>query len=201
MYRDSACRRRPEKFALLSGTFRGWVVPFLPVLLCALMLVAGPLPAVGGTPGVYFSPAGGAEKAIVECLDAARKEIKIAVYTFTNRELAMAVIRAHERGVKVAVILDGNDESDYSKGFHLQRQGVTVRYSRGLPIPKRKYRFGLMHNKFAVIDDRTVITGSFNWTASAECWNRENVLIVDDVGLAYRYKEEFERIWAATYAK
>jgi hypothetical protein len=47
----------------------------------------------------------------------------------------------------------------------------------------------------------TVITGSFNWTASARSWNRENLLIVDDPVLARRFQEEFNRIWAATYAK
>jgi phosphatidylserine/phosphatidylglycerophosphate/cardiolipin synthase-like enzyme len=201
MYRDLVCRRRCAGFARFPVAIRIWTLPALPALWYVLILAVLPLPAAAGTPAVYFSPNGGAERALVECLDAARKEINIAVYTFTSRTLAKAVIRAHERGVKVAVILDGNDESDYSKGFYLQRHGVTVRYARGLPLPKKKYRFGLMHNKFAIIDDHTVITGSFNWTASAQCWNRENLLIVDDPVLARRFQEEFKRIWAATYAK
>ena len=52
-----------------------------------------------------------------------------------------------------------------------------------------------MHHKFMIIDGRTVMTGSYNWTRSAETRNEENLISVDDPQLAIRFTEEFERIW------
>lgn len=53
----------------------------------------------------------------------------------------------------------------------------------------------IMHHKVIIIDGRTVITGSFNFTGSAQTQNDENVLIIEDAGLAARYTEEFERVY------
>lgn len=158
---------------------------------------------------VYFSPLGGAEKALVEMLDGARQKISVAAYFFTNRTLAKALVRAHKRGVEIQVIIDGNNESDYSKGYYLRKRGVDVRYARGLPkkvkkSKKPKYRvkkYGIMHHKFIVVDDKLVGTGSFNWTASAERWNRENLLVINSASLARRYTKEFDKIWKSTFKK
>ncbi len=158
---------------------------------------------------VYFSPQGGAEAALVELIDNARQKLDIAVYFFTNRNLAAAVKRAHERGLKIRVVIDGTNESDYSKGFYLRKYGVDVRYARGLPKKLKKSRkarhrvkkYGIMHDKFMVIDDKIVATGSYNWTASAENWNRENLLIINSASLARRYTREFKKIWETTFMK
>ena len=53
-----------------------------------------------------------------------------------------------------------------------------------------------MHDKFVVIDDDIVITGSFNWTVQAAKANQENVLITDRPFYVFQYKEEFKRLWA-----
>ena len=158
---------------------------------------------------VYFSPQGGAEAALEKLLDSASQDIRAALYFFTSRPLTAAILRAHKRGVKIQVIIDGNDESDYSKGYYLRQRGVDVRYARGLPknakkSKKRKYRvkkFGLMHHKFMVVDDKIVATGSYNWTASAEKWNRENLLIIKSSSLARKYTVEFKKIWESTFVK
>ena len=158
---------------------------------------------------VYFSPLGGAEAALVKLLDDSRQDIRAALFYFTNRSLAAAILRAHKRGVKIQVVIDGNDESDYSKGFYLRQRGVDVRYARGLPkkakkSKKSKYRvkkFGLMHHKFMVVDDQILATGSYNWTASAEQWNRENLLIIKSSSLARKYTVEFKKIWESTFVK
>ena len=158
---------------------------------------------------VYFSPQGGAEAALEKLLDDAHQDICAALYFFTSRPLAAAILRAYKRGVKIQVIIDGNDESDYSKGYYLRQRGVDVRYARGLPkkarkSKKSKYRvkkFGLMHHKFMVVDDKMVATGSYNWTASAEKWNRENLLIIKSSSLARKYTAEFEKILESTFVK
>ncbi|MEM2988730.1 MAG: phospholipase D-like domain-containing protein, partial [Candidatus Bathyarchaeia archaeon] len=53
----------------------------------------------------------------------------------------------------------------------------------------------LMHNKVAIIDGSIVITGSFNWTASAEARNNENMIVIRSAQIAALYEEEFERVW------
>ncbi len=181
---------------------------------CLLLVLLGFFLGVPGSLAaapteVYFSPQGGAEAALEKVLDDARWDIRAALYFFTSRPLAAAILRAHKRGVKIQVIIDGNDESDYSKGYYLRQRGVDVRYARGLPkkakkSKKSKYRvkkFGLMHNKFMIVDDKIVATGSYNWTASAEKWNRENLLIIKSSSLARRYTAEFKKILASTFVK
>jgi phosphatidylserine/phosphatidylglycerophosphate/cardiolipin synthase-like enzyme len=46
-----------------------------------------------------------------------------------------------------------------------------------------------------VVDGQTILTGSYNWTRSAETRNEENLVVLDDPFLAGRFAEEFERIW------
>ena len=177
------------------------------VLLGSILCLSVPL--LAAPTEVYFSPQGGAEVALEKLLDEARQDIRAALYFFTNRTLAAALLRAHKRGVKIQVIIDGNDESDYSKGYYLRQRGVDVRYARGLPKEakkrkKSKYRvkkFGLMHHKFMVVDDKMVATGSYNWTASAEKWNRENLLIIKSSSLARKYTAEFKKILKSTFVK
>jgi competence ComEA-like helix-hairpin-helix protein len=52
-----------------------------------------------------------------------------------------------------------------------------------------------MHNKFAVIDSKIVITGSYNWTASASTRNDENLLVIDDEEVILRFRKQFENLW------
>ena len=140
-----------------------------------------------GAVSVYFSPRGGAENAIVSAIDDAHKTLDIAIYTFTSRPISQAVVRAHERGVKVRIIMDDDQARDrYSKYRYLKRRGIPIALYTG---------DGIMHNKFAVIDTQTVITGSFNWTASAEEYNYENLLIIDSPEVAKIYEDYFAKMW------
>jgi len=105
--------------------------------------------------------------------------------------LANAVIDAHNRGVRVRVYLDKDQkEAQYSKSRYLTKQGITIHYSSNPYI---------MHHKFAVMDNEVVITGSYNWTASAGERNNENLLVIRDPPLASRYKQEFYRLWSEHY--
>ncbi len=167
-------------------------------ILWLVLLVFLPLQVGAGEVRVFFSPRGGCEEAILAQLDGARKSIHVAMYAFTSRYLAQALVRARERGVDVKVVLDRSfqEESEYSKGDYLKRKGIPVKLvtpveTKGLRVIK-----GLMHHKFAVIDERVVITGSYNWTATAEKVNYENLLVfVNSPGLARAYEEEFQRLW------
>jgi phosphatidylserine/phosphatidylglycerophosphate/cardiolipin synthase-like enzyme len=146
---------------------------------------------------VFFSPNGGARDAILEEIRNANNEINVAMYVLTDRELSNALVSAKERGVKVKVLLDGKsaEEIGYSKHYFLSERNVNVKLDNTHKTYGNKYE-GIMHNKFAIIDNKTLITGSFNWTHSAEELNDENLLIIkEDTSLIRKYTDKFIKLW------
>ena len=87
----------------------------------------------------------------------AKKTIDLAIFSFTNNDLADALIAAHERGVKVRIITD--DEAMKGKGADTQRMA-----DAGIPCRTDSEEQYHMHNKFMVVDQTILLTGSFNWT-------------------------------------
>jgi len=135
----------------------------------------GPLPPIE----VYFSPKGGATEAVVRALDAAKQSVFVQAYSFTSKEIAEALLAAHERGVVIHVILDKSDQGEhYSEADFLANTGIPV-------LIDAKHQ--IAHNKIMIIDGETVITGSFNFTRQAEEHNAENLLVIHDRALAERY--------------
>ncbi len=86
--------------------------------------------------------------------------------------------------VKVQVILD--------KSQRTQRySSVTFLYNQGIPV-KIDAEHAIAHNKVIIIDEETVITGSFNFTKAAEEKNAENLLVIHDKKLAERYIKNWQ---------
>jgi Phosphatidylserine/phosphatidylglycerophosphate/cardiolipin synthases and related enzymes len=138
---------------------------------------------------VYFSPNGGASDAIIREIDHAHSFIDIAMYAFTSRPIGQAVIDAYKRGVKVRLVMDVREANTrYSRSRFFYRAGIPI---KTLPVEETRFVKGLMHNKFAVIDGKEIITGSYNWTASAEKLNYENLLIIKSQKLADIYEKYF----------
>ena len=136
---------------------------------------------------VYFSPGPDCRMAIEQAMETALDELLICVFTISDDRLSDAIQRAHRNGLTVRVLSDNDKMHD--RGNLLERladSGVNVRIDRS---PEH------MHHKFMVVDGRTVLTGSYNWTRSAETRNEENLVVLDDPVLAGRFAEEFERIW------
>lgn len=145
-----------------------------------------------------FSPEGRCSGHIVREIHQAQREILVAVYAFTSDDLAWALVKARQRGVKVQVVLDKefDHKNENSKGPFLEQQGLQIRRISGSDTGKGKGGTGLMHQKFAVIDRRVVLTGSYNWTLAAERFNNENLLLFRDAApLAEEYRKEFFRLW------
>ena len=138
--------------------------------------------------GVYFTPPAGAAQAIVKVIDASHSEVLVQAYGFTHNAIAQAIIRAHQRGVKVSVLLD-------QKSDHTNRYVVDL-FNNGQIMMRQDGKHAIAHNKVMVIDENIVITGSFNFTNSAETRNAENFLILKSPTLANRYKEEWLKHWA-----
>lgn len=141
---------------------------------------------------VYFSLYDDPESIIIENIDNAKESINIAMYTFTDREIAQAILRAKDRGVDIKIYLDHSQvTAEYSKSRYFVKNGIEVRISSNSYI---------MHNKFAVIDNKIVITGSYNWTASAGERNDENLLVIDDKNVIKKYQTQFNNLWNNKYS-
>ncbi len=169
-------------------------------LFLALCIFHFPFALSGSWAGIVvqacFSPKGNCSNHIIREIQRAEREILVAVYAFTSGEIAWALVQAKQRGINIRVLLDQkfDRKSKYSKGSFLKKQGLNVRWASGLSKGDKKR--GLMHQKFAVIDSRIVFTGSYNWTASAETFNHENLLLFRDAGpLAEEYRQQFFRLW------
>ena len=137
---------------------------------------------------VRFSPHGGAEHLVVQTLRLARERVHVAIYGLTSPAIEAALRDLAHAGVKVAVKADRVQSAGSAQAAALGRleaAGVTVQVSR---------LSRLLHHKFAVVDGRWVISGSFNWTTSAENRNRENVLVFDCPALAETFDAEWEII-------
>jgi phosphatidylserine/phosphatidylglycerophosphate/cardiolipin synthase-like enzyme len=121
---------------------------------------------------VYFSPGGGCTDAIVNEINQAQRLILIQAYSFTSQPIAAACVAAHQRGVQVYAMLDKSQESEqYSAADFLANSGIPT-------VIDAKHQ--IAHNKVILIDGRTLITGSFNFTTNAEKSNAENLLIIHD---------------------
>ena len=145
-----------------------------------------------------FSPQGKCSTYILREIDTAKKELLVAVYAFTNDELASALVQAKKRGVAVQVVVDREFDlaNESSKGKFFEAQKIPLRRVSGAKSKNQVKDAGLMHQKFAVIDRRIVFTGSYNWTRSADNLNDENLLLFRDAGqLAEEYRNAFFRLW------
>ena len=152
-----------------------------------LLLAATPIWAQQGPQDLhpFFSPKGGCTQAVVSALDSAKKTILVQAYSFTSAPIAKALVEAKKRGVNVQVILDKSQRTE-------KYSGATFLANGGIPVfIDADHR--IAHNKVMIIDGQTVITGSFNFTKSAETGNAENVLLILHAPeLAKRYGDNWK---------
>ena len=134
---------------------------------------------------VWFSPEGGARGAVLESIASAKKEILVGAYKLEDAVIAQALVDAKKRGIDVSVLLDKKKSRYYtSLKKWLVEQGVTVF------VDSKHF---LYHNKVMIIDQETVITGSFNFKADAETSNAENLLRLHSSELARKYRVDWEK--------
>ena len=132
---------------------------------------------------VYFSPHGGCTEAVVEALGEAKSTVLVQAYSFTSAPIARALVDARRRGVHVEVLLDKSQRTE-------KYSSATFIYNNGIPCFIDS-QHAIAHNKVIVIDGRTVITGSFNFTKAAEDNNAENMLVIRDPDLAAKYTQNW----------
>jgi phosphatidylserine/phosphatidylglycerophosphate/cardiolipin synthase-like enzyme len=128
---------------------------------------------------------GGIDARLVEKIDKAKQTIDIAAFQINLETVADALIRAHERGVKVRIVTD----TDYVE------EDVVVKMKKaGIPVVDDQ-REAFMHNKFVVIDKSFVVTGSWNLTDNCTYRNNNNALFITSTDLAADYTTEFEEMF------
>ena len=165
-------------------------------LLIALALLFGanagaaPLPATG-TVEALFTPWDDAEGAIVRALGEARQSIHVQAYLLTSRSIARALQDAKARGVAVEILAD---KEMVGKG---ENSLIPKLAAEGIPV-WLETRYANAHNKILLVDalgaQGFVITGSYNFTWSAQARNAENLLILrDNPALLRRYLENWRR--------
>ena len=142
-------------------------------------------------PNYVFSPNGGTEAFIAKAVDAAEKEVDVAMFTFTSRPIMAALGRAAARGVTVKLML--YEKSAFTFQKEVSRNKINFRLKSG------RSGNGLMHNKFAVIDDRLLINGSFNWSNTAERNSMENTIFTTKPEYVTPYKAEFDKLFKLSY--
>lgn len=137
--------------------------------------------------GIYFTPPSDVAAAVIEVIDQSKTEVLVQAYGFTHNGIAQALLRAHARGVLVKVLLDAKTDSTNRYVTELlQAQQIPLRLDAGHAIA---------HNKVIVVDGELVITGSFNFTNSAQTRNAENLLVLKSSGLAESYKSNWQTHW------
>jgi phosphatidylserine/phosphatidylglycerophosphate/cardiolipin synthase-like enzyme len=134
-----------------------------------------------------FTPGEKCTDLIVKQIDEAKKSIYVQAYGLTSQPIIEAVGNAKSRGLEVKVILDKVNETE--------KQGNGAKYLRSKNIDVLiDNKVAIAHNKVMVIDDKNIITGSFNFTKSAQDKNAENVLIIlDDQNVAKKYIANWEK--------
>lgn len=143
----------------------------------------------------YFSPSDETNCHLLEALRTANHHVEIGLLLLTKEDLIDEIISLHEEGIAVRVILE--DEASSTTAVSRLRQA---------DVPLGIYDFSpLFHHKYAIIDegfpdsDPMVISGSHNWTWSADNINDENTIIFHDPSIANIFRQEYEARWEEIY--
>jgi phosphatidylserine/phosphatidylglycerophosphate/cardiolipin synthase-like enzyme len=138
-----------------------------------------------------FTPGKHCQLKILEAINSARKSIHVQAYSFTDPEIANALVSASKRGLTIKVILDKSNMTN-------NRSARNILIQNGIPL-----RFdappGISHNKIIILDYVKVITGSYNFSQAAYKSNAENVLFIQDKNLAEEYSKNWLKRWEVSF--
>jgi phosphatidylserine/phosphatidylglycerophosphate/cardiolipin synthase-like enzyme len=144
---------------------------------------------IEGTPiEIYFSPDDKVATRILDLLNGAQESIFFMAYTMTSNAIGEAIIQQARAGINVVGVMD-KDSIKSSQGTEYD-----AFMQAGLNVRPDGNQAGLMHHKVIIIDQKIVITGSYNFTASAEEENDENVVILFSPEAAATFVQEFQRV-------
>jgi phosphatidylserine/phosphatidylglycerophosphate/cardiolipin synthase-like enzyme len=133
----------------------------------------------------FFSPEDEVMAQLVKYIGDARKKIHFIAFTYTHPDLSKAMIARAKVGVEVQGVIENRGAS----------QGAFVDlFCAKLPVKTDGNKY-TMHHKVIILDDATVITGSFNFTGSADTSNDDNIIVIHSPALAALYEQEFQKVY------
>ncbi len=158
----------------------------------------------GALKQAFFSPDDDVQKVLIELINYEQEKIQAAIFSFTDGEIAQALLQAKARGVAIEIVTDISSVRDkFNKIELLKKNKINVHVYK----PQTVTIFNnIMHNKFVIfeknIDNKSLLwTGSFNFTKSAKMNNQENVIVLDDKPLIDRYYQQFVKLKERTHKK
>ncbi|HFC91484.1 MAG TPA: DUF1669 domain-containing protein [Leucothrix mucor] len=143
---------------------------------------------------IYFSPDDHFRaQHLIPLLRSAQKSVHFMAFSFTSTDITTALSNLKQQGVEIKGVVDaGQAGSSYAQYKDLKNENIDVL----LDGNSKK-----LHHKVMIIDNRYVVTGSYNFSQSAETRNDENSVIVDNSNLATRYEQEFKRVYQKAKSK
>lgn len=148
------------------------------------------LPCFATEISVAFSPDNGAQELVLETIRSAQSNIRMAAYSFTCPKVMRELLNAKKRGVDVRIVID--EKGNRSKA---SKAAMNLVVNAGIPLRVTSV-YRIHHDKYVVIDDKTVETGSYNYSRSAAEGNSENVIVVkDDPEVAQQYLKHWQSRW------
>ncbi len=134
--------------------------------------------------------------ALISGISSARESVKIAIYSFTHRDIARAIKSVASRGIKVQIIYDygsNHNNKQSTIGYLDKYPNTKVCLLKGLKAKNGSYH-GIMHQKVAIIDDKIVFLGSANWSKNAFENNYEVLLKADDTETILKAKSYYQKM-------
>jgi phosphatidylserine/phosphatidylglycerophosphate/cardiolipin synthase-like enzyme len=136
---------------------------------------------------VFTSEDPALESLIIPMVRNANSSIRFLAFSFTDFPLADAMIQRSQQGVNVAGVIDKTQSGG-------QGSELGTLFCANIPV-RQDGNPQFMHSKIIIIDDRYVITGSLNFSTSAEESNDENVIVIDNPDIARLYVQDFDRVY------
>lgn len=176
----------------VAATWRGLTAQARVTVLHSLSLAPVAAPGSVSVEGAYFSDKDSVADRIIAAVNHTKSSLDLAIFDLTHPAITAAIEDAQRRGVGIRIVADQRQ----AKGKHSE---ISFLIECGIPVRLRRgYRGGrsLMHDKFAVFDGRLVVTGSFNWTTSADSYNAENAVFISDPTTVAHFAEAFDGLWS-----
>jgi hypothetical protein len=135
---------------------------------------------------VLFAPHDRPRQAVIDAVQSAQRSIRVAMFSFKDRDVANALRAAALRGVEVTLLVEKKQADTTGADERVAGGGARVIVGANTATA-----YSAMHHKFAIIDDTTVITGACNWTYTAFTHSNEDLLFLHSASLARRYTDAF----------
>jgi phosphatidylserine/phosphatidylglycerophosphate/cardiolipin synthase-like enzyme len=136
-----------------------------------------------------FSTEGSVRESILKEIESTSSTLDFAIHEITSLDMAQALVKAKQRGVKLRIVAD-------SKQAKLRTSQISYLIHQGIPVKvlggKEK---GMMNYRFAILDGKRVLTGTFDWSGTSEQWNYESLLIINEGEVVATFQKEFEKLW------